>query len=131
MKVEIEKIWDKPGCGHYQNNNKRWTISTLWELSKELPVQEMSMSALNIGALGQDIKTVRDLVGHIKNVLDADMSYPIILNDDGQVMDGRHRIMKALLEGHDTIKFVRFNRTPYGWTINNQEHNAKNKENST
>jgi len=112
MKVDIGKIWSNPGCGKYQDNNRRWVVARLWEAAKDLPVQEMSLSALNIGALGQDIETVRELVGHMKNVLEADMSYPIILNDDGQVMDGRHRVARALLEGHDTIKFVRFGRTP-------------------
>ena len=48
----------------------------------------------------------------LKNVLEADMSFPIILDEDGWVMDGRHRIAKALLEGHEKIKFVRFDVTP-------------------
>ncbi len=55
---------------------------------------------------------MREFVGHIQKVLDADLTYPIILDDEGYVMDGRHRIAKALLEGHESIKFVRFEKTP-------------------
>jgi hypothetical protein len=35
----------------------------------------------------------------------------IILDDDGYVMDGRHRIAKAILTGEKSIKFVRFDVT--------------------
>jgi len=37
---------------------------------------------------------------------------PIILDEDGELMDGRHRIMKALLIGLETVKAVRFDQNP-------------------
>ncbi|GAG07020.1 unnamed protein product, partial [marine sediment metagenome] len=45
-------------------------------------------------------------------VNDADLSCPIILDDEGYVMDGRHRVMKALLLKKETIKAVRFEKNP-------------------
>jgi len=36
------------------------------------------------------------------------LKYPIILSKEGRVMDGMHRIIKALLLGHKTIKAVQF-----------------------
>jgi len=56
--------------------------------------------------------SLRELVGHMKSVNNADLKYPIILDEDGEVMDGRHRIMKALLTGKKTIKAVRFEENP-------------------
>jgi hypothetical protein len=56
--------------------------------------------------------TLRKMVMHMKAVNDADLSYPIILDEDGEIMDGRHRIMKAILLGHKTIKAVRFEENP-------------------
>ena len=44
--------------------------------------------------------------------MDADLKYPIILDDDGYVMDGRHRITKALFQGKKSIRFVRFKKMP-------------------
>lgn len=41
-------------------------------------------------------------------IMDADLSYPIILGHDGRVMDGMHRIARALLEGRAEIDAVRF-----------------------
>jgi hypothetical protein len=56
--------------------------------------------------------SLRELVGHMKAVLDADLSFPIILDEDNEIMDGRHRLMKAMLEGRETIKAVRFEENP-------------------
>jgi len=56
--------------------------------------------------------TLREMVSHMKCVNDADMSYPIILDEDGEVMDGRHRIMHALLNNFKSIKAVRFDKNP-------------------
>ena len=56
--------------------------------------------------------TCRDLVGHIRLVEATDLTYPIILSPDGQVMDGMHRIAKALLLGHSEITAVRLDAMP-------------------
>jgi hypothetical protein len=56
--------------------------------------------------------TLREMVMHIKAVNNADLSKPIILDEDGEIMDGRHRIMKAMLTGEETVKAVRFDENP-------------------
>ncbi|MGP9568409.1 hypothetical protein [Halomonas sp. AOP25-F1-15] len=56
--------------------------------------------------------TCRDLVGHMRLVEATDLTYPIILSPDGQVMDGMHRIAKALLLGHSEITAVRLDAMP-------------------
>ena len=48
----------------------------------------------------------------MKRVQQADLNCPIILDESGFVMDGWHRIAKALFEGRKTIKAVRFRETP-------------------
>ncbi len=42
----------------------------------------------------------------------ADLAYPIILDSAGRVMDGMHRIGKALMLGHDYIDAVQFTVDP-------------------
>lgn len=54
----------------------------------------------------------RAMVDHVKLIADADLAYPIILAADGRVMDGMHRVAKALLEGRETIDAVRFEADP-------------------
>jgi ParB-like chromosome segregation protein Spo0J len=43
---------------------------------------------------------------------EVDVAYPIILGPDGRVMDGMHRIARAMLEGKSTIPAVRLERLP-------------------
>ena len=87
-----------------------WSVARLIFLSRNLPVMEIPIDALSVWKK-YDI-TMRELVTHIKAVLAADLSFPIILDEDGEILDGRHRVMKTMLEGRQTIKAVRFDENP-------------------
>lgn len=88
-----------------------WSVPRLFELSRDLPVMDVPLDHLNIYYTYEKI-SLRSMVMHMMAVNDADLSCPIILDEDGDVMDGRHRIMKALLLGKETIKAVRFEENP-------------------
>ena len=45
------------------------------------------------------------------------------MDEDGEIMDGRHRMMKCLLEGIETIKAVRFEENPYPCKKTENKHN--------
>ena len=59
-----------------------------------------------------DKPTCRAIVEHARLIQEADLGFPIILSSDGRVMDGMHRVAKALLEGHETIEAVKFSQDP-------------------
>ena len=42
----------------------------------------------------------------------ADLSYPIILGPTGNVLDGVHRVAKAMLAGQTTVRAVRLPAMP-------------------
>ncbi len=52
------------------------------------------------------------MINHIQLIEAADLSYPIILSSDGRIMDGMHRVAKAVLLGESHIMAVRFDATP-------------------
>ena len=108
--MKIEKF-----CNHKnqmsQLGKNKWHVARLIELSRGLPIMTIQLDHLNIYYVYENL-TLRELVGHIMSVNEADLKYPIILDEDGELMDGRHRIMKALLEGKKTIKAVRFDVNP-------------------
>ena len=56
--------------------------------------------------------TVKKVIDHVRLIQDVDMTHPIILGPDGRVMDGMHRIARALLDGAATIPAVRFDVLP-------------------
>lgn len=93
-------------------------VERLVELSARLPVREVELDSIDeIDTaywfdLGTARPTVRTIVEHVRLIEDADLSHPVILAADGRVMDGMHRIARALLEGRTTIKAVRFTEQP-------------------
>lgn len=94
-----------------------WSVARLHSLSKDLPVMEIPLDHLNVFNTYEKL-TLREMVMHMKAVNDADLDYPVILDEDGDIMDGRHRIMKALLLGLPTIKAVRFDENPSPCRVN-------------
>jgi hypothetical protein len=52
--------------------------------------------------------TCREIVDHARLMLDCDLAFPVILSSDGRVMDGMHRVCKALLQNRTEIEAVRF-----------------------
>jgi len=53
-----------------------------------------------------------DMLEHLRLIDEADLSYPIILSANGAVMDGRHRVAKAIREGRQAIEAVQFGEDP-------------------
>lgn len=96
-----------------------WDVARLIRLSADLPVREIPLESITevdtvywFAEGADDRPTVRSIVGHVRLIQDVDPSYPIILGSDGRVMDGMHRIARALLEGRRTIAAVRFPTDP-------------------
>lgn len=88
-----------------------WSVARLIELAKDLEVMDIPITHLYIYHKYESLY-IRDMVMHMRAVNDADLSFPIILDEDGEIMDGRHRVMKALLTEAKTIKAVRFGINP-------------------
>lgn len=105
------KLFAPPSEQMCRLGSHRWNVARLFELSRALPVMEIPLDHLNVYEV-YDKLTLRGMVMHMRAVNAADLSRPIILDEDGEIMDGRHRIMKALLLGETTIKAVRFDENP-------------------
>jgi hypothetical protein len=95
-----------------------WDVFRLIELSKNLPVDEILLETFEevdkVYWFDADDHqpTIRSVIRHAELIRDADLSYPIILGADGRVMDGMHRVAKAIMEGRETITARRFEVDP-------------------
>lgn len=93
-----------------------WRVERLWELSKELPIKSVPISSLREfdeeGWFHSTAPTCRRVAMHARQIYEADLSYPIILNAAGEVMDGLHRIAKAWILGMEEIQAVQFEHDP-------------------
>ena len=91
-----------------------WDVDRLIELSRDLPVHMVAVESISEVDTAYWFEgsaaapTVRTVVDHTRLMLAADLSYPVILGHDGRVMDGMHRIARALLDGVAEIRAVRF-----------------------
>lgn len=105
-------------------NGKRlvWYAESLWALAVELPVFEIPLESVKAWtgapALDEDCwfvgrtPTLREVARHCGRINATTFEHPIILNDDGTLMDGGHRLCKALLDGRPTISAVQFSTMP-------------------
>ena len=105
------KTWWLPEDQMCDLGRHSWSVSRLFELARNLPVMEVPLDHLSVYYTYEKL-TMREMVMHMKAVNDADLDKPIILDEDGELMDGRHRLMKAMLFGNATIKAVRFDENP-------------------
>ena len=103
--------WIKPDTQMARLGRNHWSVPRLFELSRNLPVMDVVIDHMSTYFIYEKL-TLREMIGHMKAVEAADLSYPIILDEDGELMDGRHRLMRAIMLGHVTIKAVRFDENP-------------------
>ena len=95
-----------------------WDVDRLVELSKDFPVKQVALDSIDeLDSVywfddRRERPTVLRVVDHARLIEEVDMSHPVILGRDGRVMDGMHRIAKALLEGRATIDAVQFEIHP-------------------
>jgi hypothetical protein len=90
-----------------------WDVDRLVELASALPVEEVEL--VDLFEIDGDYwfgdgehPTVRKIVEHFRLMAEVDPSYPILIGPDNRVMDGMHRVARALLHGQRAIRAVRF-----------------------
>jgi len=54
----------------------------------------------------------RDVALHASLINETGLDHPIILSQGGRVMDGMHRVCRALIEGREAVRCVRFEQDP-------------------
>ncbi|EKD76735.1 MAG: hypothetical protein ACD_43C00009G0014 [uncultured bacterium] len=106
---------------HFQpskNGFYAWDVDKLVEKSKNLPQISVKLDDIkeldeNFWYQGSDVKpTCRSIIDHLRLIHEADLKYPIILFKNGKVMDGMHRVAKALISGRKEISAVKFVEDP-------------------
>ena len=81
-----------------------WDVRRLIELTRSFPALRVALTEIReldgpywAGEWDKPM-TCRAVVDHARQMQEVDLAHPVILSSDGRVMDGMHRICKALLE---------------------------------
>ena len=98
------------------NERHVWYTKNLWKHARQLTPAVVAIDSIpevDINCWFEAREpSLREIAKHAKRIEEADLSFPIILNADGALMDGGHRICKAITMGHTTVFAVRFTQTP-------------------
>jgi hypothetical protein len=102
-----------------------YRMHQFWELADGLPVKKVRLSELEgfdevrwFGGPRNILPTCRAIAEHARDIYEADLSYPIILSPDGEVLDGWHRICKAFLQEIEELDAVQLTTMPpYRWRV--------------
>jgi hypothetical protein len=93
-------------------SQRYWEIN-IWDLIAKIETWAYRSKTINYNIENLDVSwykiTINDLFDfmlHIKIVNNANLKYPIILSRKWEIIDGRHRVVKAILEWKKTIKAV-------------------------
>ena len=99
-----------------------WDVNRLLRLHANVPTQAVALS--QIAEIQQAYwfpnthPSTADIVEHMRLVEAADLAYPILMDAEGKLMDGMHRVAKALLAGHSHIHAQLLPQTPVPDFIN-------------
>ena len=97
--------------------NRTWSVRRLWDLARDLPVEECSVEQLveemrEVMSYGEKPFSWGNVALHARRAFETDLRFPIILAPEGWIMDGSHRLMKAWILRHKTIAAVRLPSLP-------------------
>lgn len=90
----------------------RYSVARLIDDAKDLPVFDVPVAALRLGDEIWHGETILGLAFHVKKCMDADLDCPILLDWEGGIADGRHRLIKAIATGKRTLKAKRIDWKP-------------------
>lgn len=95
-----------------------WDVHRLISLSEGLPVVRVPVDSIReldqVYWFDEDLErpTCRKVLMHVRLIQEADLQYPILMSASGRVMDGMHRVARAVLEERTEIDAIRFERDP-------------------
>jgi len=103
--VSIESVGVLDSTMWCRSGDPRLTVRQIAEAAKHFLARGRT-EPVNLGA-GNAL-----VIEHAQRIMDADLTYPIILGADGKLMDGAHRVAKALITGQSTVGARRFKMEP-------------------
>lgn len=93
-----------------------WRVDTLWNYAKDIEIELKSLSDfdLAVDCWFQDVQapTLLNVAKHTQRINNADITFPILLTPDGDVLDGFHRLAKAWIMSLENIPTIQLRNLP-------------------
>lgn len=91
----------------FSRGDVRYSVKSIIEASKDVAAFDLDIRGVDIGVNPWGDQSIKTIVSHMRRVNDAEMKYPIVLDNTGYICDGWHRLVKAILNGDETIRAKR------------------------
>lgn len=116
LRKELEEHFCTPEIEAEQTYLGRdwWYIPTLLDFMETNHFIEMDLdlACVDLSVMPWTCKSILQFIQHTIDVEIVDFKYPVILSPGGWIMNGWHRVVKAILMGKQTIKAVRLLTLP-------------------
>lgn len=96
----------------YTRRDRVYRVADLIDIAKHLEPFDLPIKGIDISVYPWGEPTIKNFASHMDRINKADMQYPIILDDEGFICDGWHRLVKAIVSGDETIKAIRLTTMP-------------------
>ena len=99
---------------YYSTRGNTYDAPTLVAFAKHKNYKtfDLPLVGIDISHMPFSTTTFGQFLYHLKRVNDTSLDYPVILDDEGVICDGWHRVAKAYLEGRPTVKAIRLLEMP-------------------
>ena len=99
---------------YYSTRGNTYDAPTLVAFAKHKNYKtfDLPLVGIDISHMPFSANTFGQFLYHLKRVNDTNLNYPVILDDEGVICDGWHRVAKAYLEGRPTVKAIRLLEMP-------------------
>jgi disulfide oxidoreductase YuzD len=96
----------------YERYDLSYDVKDIIELSKKNTEFKLPIKGIDISVMPWGKQNIKKLCYHIKRINSASMDYPIILDNEGYICDGWHRLVKAIINGDEYIRAIRLTVMP-------------------
>lgn len=116
----------------YYKAGKSWAVNKLWEATKENKVTNVKVESFLSKDNYWNIGNFRELAYEMHLALEADYTFPIIIDTENNIIDGAHRLVHAYIDKVEWVPAVtiwpdQWPEPDYDETIqNNNNHESKN-----
>jgi len=102
--------------------NRNWKAQWVWEWENKIIIPELinrieskyyqtqevtlDLEIFNLRTDNFTCSTLFEFLVHYRLTQEANLKYPVIINNEWQVIDWRHRICKAILQWKKSIKWI-------------------------
>jgi len=106
---------------HFRQSSRgllAWDVHRLVDLCRNMQPEEIPLSSIKEldeefwYGLDGNSPTCRSVALHAKLIMEVNLDHPVILSSEGRVMDGMHRVCRALIKGKGSIMAYRFQVDP-------------------